>query len=118
MELTLTPRGPAVQIIRSPQGGALDAERIRAGEGDALLSADDDRLPCACGLRLPLTNLDDGGITRVVDLHAILARLLQREGDVRGIDLVGLITLQVPHAHDEGSRGDLHLRGVVIEIED
>ena len=118
MQLTLTPRGPAVQIIRSPQGGALISDRVRAGEGDPLLSADGDRLPAARGLRLPLAHLDDGGVARVVDLHAILARLLQREGDVRGIDLVGLISLQVPHAHDEGSGGDLHLRGVVIEIEE
>src|SRR5256885_7453040 len=33
------------------------------------------------GLRLPLAHLDDGGVARVVDLHAIHARLLQREGD-------------------------------------
>ena len=118
LQLTLTPRGPAVQIIRSPQGGALISDRVRAGEGDPLLSADGDRLPAARGLRLPLAHLDDGGVACVVDLHAILARLLQREGDVRSIDLVGLISLQVPHAHDEGARRDLHLRGVVIEIEE
>src|SRR5204863_28767 len=47
LQLTLTPRGPAVQIIRSPQGGALISDRVRAGEGDPLLSADGDRLPAA-----------------------------------------------------------------------
>ena len=118
LPLPLSSCRPAVELIRGAERRARIAHCRGAGERDHLLGADGERLSAARRLRLPRAHLDDGRVAGVVDLDPIIARLLQRQRDIRRIDLVGLIGLDIAHVHEERAGGELHLRRAVIEIEE
>ena len=63
----------------------------------------------------PCQTVGDGLTSVLADVDAILARLQQAEGDVRRVDLVGVIVIDVTHAQNERSLREADLRGAVVE---
>ena len=114
----VAPHGPVVESIGGPERARVGRQGARSPERNHLLTAYRNRLPAPAGLGPTFADLHDGGITGIVDLDAIRAGPLQRQGDVRRIDLVCLVGEQLAHVNDEGSGGDAHLRRVVVEVQE
>jgi len=80
----------------------VDRERLAAGGGFGIASADS----------------DDGRVARFIHIDAVIARAEQREGGLRSIDFDGLVVGEAAQADVQCSERELDLRGLVVKIQE
>jgi hypothetical protein len=118
VEFTIALERPAIETIRGAQCRRNDGHLVGAHEGHHFLVVDRNRLAAAAGFGLALNDSDYRGIAGFADVHPVLSGLIQQHGEIRRIDLVGLVFQQLAHVNEHRSGGHLHLRDVVIEIQE
>jgi hypothetical protein len=116
--LTIAFERPVVETIGRAERRPGRFDTIVAQESHRLLIVDGIGLSAAGCFGLPITHSHDRAVARVAHLNTVLARLVQHHRYVRSVDLVGLVLQQLTHVDDHGAGRDLHLRHVVIKVQE
>ncbi len=116
--LAIAGQRPVIELIGRAQRAHDRRQLLRAGERSLLLRVDRITGAICRRLRVALGDLDDRRVARFVHFHPVLPWLLERDREVRRVHLEVVALIHRAHPHDDGSRRYLHLRGVIIEIQE
>jgi hypothetical protein len=81
------------------------------------MAANGIRRAASGNLPFPVANPDRCRIAAFINVDAIDARTRNRESQVRRIDLVRLVIVQMTHPHQNRAFAQAHLRDVVVKIQ-
>jgi hypothetical protein len=90
---------------------------IRSREHRVVMRTYGIRRSATGNLAFSVANSDGGGIAALINVDAIDARSCNRESQIRRIDFVGLVLVEMTHAHQNRAFRQANLRDVIVKIE-
>ena len=93
------------------------AQLIRSRKHRIIVCANGIRRSASGNLAFPVANSDGGRIAAFVNVDAIDARSCNRESQIRRINFVSLVVIQMTHAHENCAFSQANLRDVIVQIQ-
>jgi hypothetical protein len=109
---------PAIEVVGLRDGSVLVLAHSGSHEAIGLPRVDHERCVFAVDLALAPAHDDGGRIAFGIHFDPVLARLPQREGDVRRVDLEHLVAFEPEHAHVQCALRQLQLGDLIVEVDD
>jgi hypothetical protein len=115
---TITIRAPGIKlIVVRAQILNVRIQLIYSRKHRVVMRTNRIRSSASGNLTFPVANSYGCGIPALVNVDAIYARTRDRKSQIRRIDFVRLIPVQMTHSHQNCAFAQAHLRNVIVQIE-